>query len=846
MQLAVEEHVCNGVKGDGPLNADLMLIGIAPGKHEWMTSHRPMTGPSGKELDNFLKFIGMRREQVFVSNLLCWWNDKPNEDEIKRCLPRLLNEIAQVKPKLIVTLGAIATDFFLGAQMQQKYSMTDDKGKPKNPKFGTMQGGVFKAHIGDWEGLVMPTFHPAAYLHHSAGFKIDIADAVRDFRKIKEVLAGNYDASEPTYEVAQDAAEAENYLWHTAIAHTSGDIMTDLVAVDVETEYDGSDFISIAFACEHTTLHVPRALIREVNFSALKGVQARWTFHNGQFDRGQIKRWLDVDLRIMEDTMLMSYSLDERGGSGEEVDSGGATRAVGIHGLKGLAREYCASGFYDAKAKGRINQLEPAELAYYNALDAHYTLRLAKRFIPLQIEDDVREVYLEFMIETANTLSEITEYGVRIDKKALGELAREWIPQWEEMYEKLQDEADKFGWDAKIRKNSWSSSNRVFNVSDERINIGSWRQLQHFIYDVCKIKPVRGEGYTTKMDVLKQFAADVKNPLAAWCDALLTWRGLDHDITNYILAIEEDMDEHGVIHPEGLIHGTRVGRFSYRNPPIQTIPKRRTVGELRARIRRIFRARKGMVYIEADYSQAEMYAAVMNSADDAILTDLRSGDFHAANVERGFHVTREQLHERLGYVDGEAEFDRLRDSTKIFTYAKFYGGGIGAVTGENRVGRGSGGNYAFMDHATATGFDKYWETRYHKYIAWRNEEKLIVAREGEQVSLTGRKRRYFRISNYQQLNQAINFPNSSLSHDHLIKSMNDLHNSGVMAEFNAHVLFDVHDSLLFECPKEYVEEVARLVKRTMEAPKFGMPIGIPVDIKVGPNWYDMEKFKVAA
>jgi uracil-DNA glycosylase family 4 len=844
MQLAVEGHVCElagGVTGDGPVSADLMLIGIAPGKHEWLTSKRPMTGPSGKELDNFLKFINLRRSQVFVSNLLCWWNDKPNPEEIKQCLPRLMDEIYAVKPKLIVLLGAIATDFFLGQQMMEKYETVDNKGKPKAPSFGTMQGGVFKAHIGDWEGLVLPTFHPAAYLHQSKSFALDVADAVRDFRKIKEILDGTYDDAEPTYEVAQSSGDVESYLWHTAIAHTSGDVLTDLVAVDVETEYDGSDFISIAFACEHQTLHVPRAMIRDVNWSALKGVQARWTFHNGQFDRNQIKKWLDVDLRIREDTMLMSYSLDERGGQGDEVDAGGATRAVGIHGLKGLAREYCASGFYDAKAKGRINKLEPDELAYYNALDAHYTLRLARRFIPLQIDDDVRDIYLDFMVETANTLSEITEYGVRIDRKALRDLALEWIPQWEEALERLQDEANKFGWDAKIR-------NKAGNLvpADERINLASWQQLQHFIYDICKVKEIRGEGRTTKMDVLKQFAADLSNPLAAWCNELLAWRGLDHDLSNYVQAIDEDMDEHGIIHPECLIHGTRVGRFSYRNPPIQTIPKQRTVGANRARIRRIFRARKGMVFLEADYSQAELYAAAMASGDGAILADLRSGDFHAANIPLAFHVTREELIDKHGYVDGMAEFERLRDSTKIYTYGKLYGGGVGALTGENRVGRGSGGNYAFMDHKTAVELEKAWEARYHVYMAFREAEKRIVMNEGEQVNWNGRKRRYFRVTSYKQLNQAINFPCSSLSHDHLIDSMNKLHNSGVMAEYNAHVLFDVHDSLLIECPKEYVEEVARIVKRTMEAPKFGLPFGIPVDVKVGRNWFDMEKMVVTA
>jgi DNA polymerase I-like protein with 3'-5' exonuclease and polymerase domains len=185
-----------------------------------------------------------------------------------------------------------------------------------------------------------------------------------------------------------------------------------------------------------------------------------------------------------------------------------------------------------------------------------------------------------------------------------------------------------------------------------------------------------------------------------------------------------------------------------------------------------------------------------------------------------------------------------RDSAKIITFGTGYGAGAKALSGDKGIqGRGSTGRYVFMktQKQAQEVIDAYW-ARYDVHYRWKEEEKRKVMREGEQQSLTGRKRRYFMVQDYKQLNQAINFPVSSFSHDFLLASLIELH--PLLKEFDTWILWEVHDALLIEAPKQYLKEVADLVVRVMERPRFGLPIGIPVDLKYGPNWFEMEKLKL--
>ena len=98
--------------GEGPLNAKVMLIGQNPGADEDETG-RPFVGRAGKFLTKTLAEYGIKREDIFITNIVKHVspkNRKPYPDEVAACLPYLNTQISIIKPKIIVLLGATAKD----------------------------------------------------------------------------------------------------------------------------------------------------------------------------------------------------------------------------------------------------------------------------------------------------------------------------------------------------------------------------------------------------------------------------------------------------------------------------------------------------------------------------------------------------------------------------------------------------------------------------------------------------------------------------------------------------------------------------------------------------------------
>jgi uracil-DNA glycosylase family protein len=125
------------VFGEGPKSARVMFVGEQPGDQEDVAG-RPFVGPSGALLDRALAEAGIDRDDVYVTNAVKHFNwergekgkrrihKKPNAMEIRACHPWLESEIAVVKPKVIVALGATAAQALLGKQ----FRVTADRGKP--------------------------------------------------------------------------------------------------------------------------------------------------------------------------------------------------------------------------------------------------------------------------------------------------------------------------------------------------------------------------------------------------------------------------------------------------------------------------------------------------------------------------------------------------------------------------------------------------------------------------------------------------------------------------------------------------------------------------------------------
>lgn len=136
----------NIVFGEGNKNADVMFIGEGPGADE-DTEGRPFVGKAGKLMNNAFEGIGIKREEVYIANIVKCRppnNRNPEEDEAASCLNYLRNQVILIKPKIIVLLGSVALKNILG----KEYGITVARGK-----------WIEKKDI-----MYMPTWHPAALL----------------------------------------------------------------------------------------------------------------------------------------------------------------------------------------------------------------------------------------------------------------------------------------------------------------------------------------------------------------------------------------------------------------------------------------------------------------------------------------------------------------------------------------------------------------------------------------------------------------------------------------------------------------------------------------------------------
>ena len=136
------------VPGEGNIEARLMFVGEAPG-HDEDIQGRPFVGRAGQLLTKIIEAMKFKREDVFITNVVKCRppeNRTPQHDEMEQCRPYLLAQVRAIQPRVIVTLGKVATDFFC----------------PSSLAMGGLRGRFL-----EFEGIpVMPTFHPSYVLRN--------------------------------------------------------------------------------------------------------------------------------------------------------------------------------------------------------------------------------------------------------------------------------------------------------------------------------------------------------------------------------------------------------------------------------------------------------------------------------------------------------------------------------------------------------------------------------------------------------------------------------------------------------------------------------------------------------
>lgn len=579
----VQGEAChtNGIRGFGSAEHGVMLLGISPGREELRTG-MPMSGQSGKLMDSILETYGWHRNKCYATNVVCFSREEPTFEEIMQCRPRLLGEIDDIKPKLIVLLGGIVSNLFFPTR-----------------KHGAVRGSI--DYYAPWNTHVLPTYHPAAILHGAN--ELVTRSIVRDFAKINDFF-GKPPQPDVKFTVVTDPAMAQHIM--DTLPVSAPYIALDIEAL-IDKDEDGAVAVEEKVACFSisdgtNTYWFPGELAAQIKWRT----DVNWTYHNGAFDTISLAETIGVLLPIKHDTMLMSYALDERNK---------------IHKLKSLAREYEAAGFYEEsphkKWKDKLADTEWTQR--YNSKDSAYTARLAERLYKKMQDDDMLAVYNNLLIPAANTYRLMQRNGVFVNKARYKALASEWIPLLYEKEAKLKQLVGQMG-------------------GDPDINLGSPLQLGKFLFGTLRLPG----GPSTAAPVLDALYENLEPGLGrVFIDALFDLRHLEKAVNTYLVGAWDDIKATGRIHPSPLIHGQVSGRTSYSPYAVNTLPRSTSENPYLSRIRWLFTAPDDdHVLLEFDYSQAEIWTAWMYCNDEQMGTDLKSGDFHTKNAQFIFSVEK--------------------------------------------------------------------------------------------------------------------------------------------------------------------------------------------------------------
>ena len=357
----------------------------------------------------------------------------------------------------------------------------------------------------------------------------------------------------------------------------------------------------------------------------------------------------------------------------------------------------------------------------------------------------------------------------------------------------------------------------IHEAAGEAFNIGSPQQLGRILFEKLAYpslrKTAKTKAYATGSDVLEELASLETGPVPG---LVLEWRELSKLKGTYLDALPEFLAKDGRIHTRYDQAVAATGRLSSNDPNLQNIPVRTEAGR---QIRRAFVAPKGRLLVTADYSQVELRILAHLSGDEALIDVFRRGeDIHSATAAKMFGIPLEKV-----------TADQRR-SAKTINFGILYGMGAFALAGQLGVPR-----------AEAKEFITAYFDRFPKVRACL-DGVLEKAREtGRTETIFGRVRPIPGLSDRNHAvranaeRMAMNAPFQGSAADLIKRAMITL-DAALSREIpSVGLLLQVHDELVLECDAKDADEVATLVRRTMEGAA-SLAVPLTVDVGRGANW----------
>lgn len=823
--------------GVGKKSAKLMVVQENPYEFENKKGIY-MGGKAGRLFHAALEEVGISPDDVYFTALVKCSSPEdrlPIPDEIRTCEEYLQAEIEVINPDIIIPTGNLSLKALAGIT------------------------GITKQHgrlIEKNGRKYFPIIHPNIVLKQPKYMD----SFTKDMINLKGLLEGKVPENVKQYEknyVYGETYEAVIEEIKRLISLPSGSIVT----VDIETT-KSNPFIPTVSASQRTQQMYPTSLHpkivavglsdnpgygfafplyhRETPFSGnqigtiIKFLRVLFSLdhlefcgHNGKFDMKWLRAQFDIPHDNFKwDTMLLHYLM--------------ITEEKGTHGLKDLAWVYTSMGGYDdtmeevkpkGEDEGNYDLVGWDILKMYLCGDVDCTQRILKCLLPLYKENETYQwLYNELMIPAHNALMDIECTGAYVNKEWLEKLQKTYPKEIQRLIDKLHQFPEVLEIEREM-DNKWSERVAIgqipkVNRTEEQqrkfvqykkydpskgggvFNFGSTKQLQDLLFNRMGLQTVvlTDKGALSTNDESIKFMSDQHDI----CPLILEFRKVNHLYNNFVSTMGSMVDENSLVHGTYNIHGTVTGRLSSTEPNCQQFPRHcNDIMKFQYwnEIKSLFTSRFGDdgCIIQFDYSQLELRILAVFSQDKNLINVYRSGqDLHKATASKAF-----------GIPFDEVSKDQRTAAKKV---------SFGIVYQESPMGlsidlRAEGVDMSVED---CEDFIRRYFKEYPGVKKWIAQVKRFAKTNKYVVSKTGRIRHLQGIDSIEKtianecIRQAVNAPIQSTGSDCTLQAIIQINKWLKETNKKSRMVITVHDSIVLDCHKDEVVEVASKVKHIME------------------------------
>jgi len=508
---------------------------------------------------------------------------------------------------------------------------------------------------------------------------------------------------------------------------------------------------------------------------------------NIKFDIRILKKY-GINFSSIEDTMLMSYSLDN-----------GLTR----HGMDDLAYRHLNHStikFKEMVGSGKkqitFDYVNIKDATKYAAEDTLITLKLYNFLKTRVISEKSSYIYEKIDKLLIQVLCLMEDFGIKVNRQYLNKLSNEFLSE------------------------SKKKEKQIYKITKKEFNIGSPKQLGEILFLDMKIKggkKTKTGTYSTDFAILEDLALkgfDIAR-------LVLDWRELTKLRSTYTEALQDQIDSKTErVHTSYSTASTLTGRLSSNDPNLQNIPIRTDNGK---KIRHAFIAETGYKLVSFDYSQIELRLAAEISKDKNFINAFVKGeDIHSSTAKEIFNIKEKDLS------------SEHRRKAKAINFGILYGISPYGLAKQLSISNSEAKRYIENYFIRFPNIKDYMNFQ----INFAKTNNYVQTIFGRRCNIKGINDKNFAVRGFAE-RQSINAPIQGTAADIIKLSMIEIHRNIVRNKIDARMLLQVHDELVFEIKENKIKESIPFIKEIMEKNHLNYKdfiVPLTVDYDVGNDW----------